>query len=269
MGVVVPRAAPFHITVEAFVPLTKFVPVTVSVKGVVSPISAEVWLSDPTVGAPTVNVGVWVETTPPFETVTFVVPTDESWEARTVAVIWVPAVLTSTVVSGAAPNITVEAPVPVPPTKLVPVTVSVMLALPTPIEDGLIALIVGAPTVNVMPLEGAPLPFLTVMLCVETDESWAVVKGAVSCVALTQVVVPSATPFHIILEALAPLWTKPVPLTVSVRPELPTGTEAGLSDSTVRPTPNCKAGVETALAFWTVTVCTPVVNRVVAMVAVI
>lgn len=83
------RAVAPHITVEALEPLTKFVPVTVRVKGA-APAAAAETLSVASVGPLTVKVlpkeaGVAV----PFATVTLVPPPAASWALVTAAVICV------------------------------------------------------------------------------------------------------------------------------------------------------------------------------------
>ena len=76
------RDVEFHSTVE---PLTKLVPVTVSVKGAL-PATAEVGLSDVIVGPPMVKVYAADEAALEFWTVTFGDPAEASWVLVTAAV---------------------------------------------------------------------------------------------------------------------------------------------------------------------------------------
>jgi hypothetical protein len=71
-----------HITLD---PLTKFIPVTVSVKGE-SPAAIDVGLSDVIVGPPTVNAIAEEEAVLEFFTVTFGDPAEASWALVTLAV---------------------------------------------------------------------------------------------------------------------------------------------------------------------------------------
>src|SRR5439155_3631429 len=210
---VVVRAAPFQRTVEL---LTKPLPFTRSVSGPV-PAVTPVGVSpvSPGTGLFTVNVRA-PEVPPPGAgviTVTCGVPAAATSAAAMAAVSCV--ALTKTVVRAAPFQLTVE-----PPAKLLPVTVSVKAAFPAAalagdrvesVGDGLLTLNVWAAEV---PPPGAGVT--TVTCGVPAAATSAAAMAAVSCVALTNVVVRVA-PFHLTVLPL----TKPVPVTVSVKAALP------------------------------------------------
>ena len=83
-------------------------------------------------------------------------------------------------VSAVEPHITVE-----PLRKFVPATVSVNEDDPAATVAGVKDAILGAPMVNVDPVEDAVLVFFTVTLAVPAEASWVLVTAAVSEVALT------------------------------------------------------------------------------------
>src|SRR2546423_5097649 len=210
---VVVRAAPFQRTVEL---LTKPLPFTRSVRGR-APAVTPVGVSpvSPGTGLFTVNVRA-PEVPPPGAgviTVTCGVPAAATSAAAMAAVSCV--ALTKTVVRAAPFQLTVE-----PPAKLLPVTVSVKAAFPAAalagdrvesVGDGLLTLNVWAAEV---PPPGAGVT--TVTCGVPAAATSAAAMAAVSCVALTKVVVRVA-PFHLTVLPL----TKPVPVTVSVKAGLP------------------------------------------------
>src|SRR5438477_80722 len=216
---VVVRAAPFQRTVEA---LTKPLPFTRSVSGPV-PAVTPVGVSpvSPGTGLFTVNVRA-PEVPPPGAgviTVTCGVPAAATSAAAMAAVSCV--ALTKTVVRAAPFQLTVE-----PPAKLLPVTVSVKAALPADVLVGDRAARVGDElfTVNVCAAEVPPpgTGVTTVTCGVPAAATSAAAMAAVSCVALTKVVVRVA-PFHLTVLPL----TKPVPVTVSVKAALPADVLAG------------------------------------------
>lgn len=134
--------------------MAKFVPVTVMVKGAL-PAGAKAGLSVAIVG-PTAKFTP-VETAAPFATVIAAnAVADANKVLVTVAVSWL--ALTKCVVKAVAPNDTTELL-----TKFAPLTVSVNVAPPTRVEDGLSEEIVGPETLNVVP-EEATLPFWTVTI---------------------------------------------------------------------------------------------------------
>src|SRR5256885_4805646 len=206
---VVVRAAPFQRTVE---PLTKPLPFTSSVSDPV-PAVTPVGVSpvSPGTGLFTVNVRA-PEVPPPGAgviTVTCGVPAAATSAAAMAAVSCV--ALTKTVVRAAPFQLTVE-----PLTKLLPLTVSVKAALPADVLVGDRAARVGDElfTVNVCAAELPPpgAGVTTVTCGVPAAATSAAAMAAVSCVALTKVVVRVA-PFHLTVLPL----TKPVPFTVSVK----------------------------------------------------
>jgi len=107
--------------------------------------------------------------------------------------------------------------------KYVPVTVSVNGAAPAEAADELNDVMVGAPTTNEAPADTDPPGLVTVMLGETALAICAAVTGAVSEVALTQVVVNAVVP-HFTVEPL----TKFVPFTVRVNPASPAAAETGL-----------------------------------------
>jgi len=121
----------------------------------VVPAATERGLTDMMVGPVTVNVLAEDEAVLVFWTVTFCVPADASWVLVTVAVSG--AELTQTVVSGVAPQYTVEAPL-----KFVPATVSVKRGPPAGKDEGVSEVMVGPLTVNALVEEEAVLEFWTV-----------------------------------------------------------------------------------------------------------
>lgn len=162
---------PAHTTWEA---LTKFVPVTVRVKGAL-PALAKAGLRVAMVG-PTAKFTA-VEGVDPFTTVIAYNPVGVSRPLPTVALITVE-VGVPTVVSAVVPHFTTE-----PATKFVPVTVSVKEAVPSRVEDGLSEAIAGPETLNVVP-EEATLPFWTVTSCDGVALSTLPKTATVSWVAL-------------------------------------------------------------------------------------
>src|SRR5438309_1013735 len=206
---VVVRAAPFQRTVE---PLTKPLPFTRSVSGPV-PAVTPVGVSpvSPGTGLFTVNVRA-PEVPPPGAgviTVTCGVPAAATSAAAMAAVSCV--ALTKTVVRAAPFQLTVE-----PPTKLLPVTVSVKPALPADVLVGDRAARVGDElfTVNVCAAEVPPpgAGVTTVTDAVVAAARSVAGIAAVSWVALTNVVVRVA-PFQRTLEPV----TKLLPFRVRVK----------------------------------------------------
>src|SRR5438874_1040926 len=219
---VVVRAAPFQRTAE---PLTKPLPFTRSVSGPV-PAVAPVGVSPVSPGAGLLTVKVCAAEVPPpgvgVTTVTCGVPAAATSAAAMAAVSCV--ALTKVVVRAVPFQRTVE-----PLTKLVPVTVSVRAALPADVlvGDSVESVGEGLLTLNVCAAE-VPPPGAGVTTV--TDAVAAVARSeagmaAVSCVALTKVVVRAA-PFQRTPEAL----TKLLPFTVSVNAAPPTLALEGESD---------------------------------------
>src|SRR5439155_320716 len=219
---VVVRGAPFQRTVE---PLTKPLPLTRSVSGPV-PAVAPVGVSPVSPGAGLLTVKVCAAEVPPpgvgVTTVTCGVPAAATSAAAMAAVSCV--ALTKVVVRAAPSQRTVE-----PLTKLVPVTVSVRAALPADVlvGDSVESVGEGLLTLNVCAAE-VPPPGAGVTTV--TDAVAAVARSeagmaAVSCVALTKVVVRAA-PFQRTPEA----FTKLLPFTVSVNAAPPTLALEGESD---------------------------------------
>jgi hypothetical protein len=229
-------------------PLTKFVPVTVSEKKV-APATAELGLSDVMVGALTVNVRATEEAVLELCTVTFCCPAEASWAVVTVAAseVVLPGV-DGLVVSAVAPQYTVA-----PPTKFIPVTVSVKPTSPAAAEAGDNVVMVGPVTVNAVADEEAALELRTVTFCDPAERSWALVTLAVSEVAPTKLVT-SWVPLHHTLEPL----TKFVPVTVSWKPGPPATAGLGLSDAIVGPlTVNVRTEEEAPPGFCTVKLSMP------------
>lgn len=128
------------------------------------------------------------------------------------------------VVRAVVPHITLE-----PLTKLIPVTVSVKLALPAAIELGLRDVIAGPLTVNAVAGETAVLEFRTVTFCEPAAASWALVTRAVS-----EVRVPGCVGSGV--SGVAPQYTvepvtKLVPITLSEKGTLPAEAALGVSDA--------------------------------------
>src|SRR5437762_293802 len=233
---VVVRAAPFQRTAE---PLTKPLPFTRSVSGPV-PAVAPVGVSPVSPGAGLLTVKVCAAEVPPpgvgVTTVTCGVPAAATSAAAMAAVSCV--ALTKVVVRAVPFQRTVE-----PLTKLVPVTVSVRAALPADVlvGDSVESVGEGLLTLNVCAAE-VPPPGAGVTTV--TDAVAAVARSeagmaAVSCVALTKVVVRAA-PFQ---RTLAPM-SYPVPVSVSVNPAPPTAALEG--DSAVSVGPPALTGKVTA-----------------------
>ena len=162
-----------------------------------------------------------------FVTVTFTVPAVVISTAGIVATIWV-LVTDEGVIAGFAPKFTVA-----PVTKPVPVPVNVNAAPPTVEEAGAIEVSAGAETglmvndrVPDVPPPGAGL--VTVTVAVPAVAISAAVMAAVSCVALTNVVVLAAP-----LNFTTDVDTKPVPLTVSVKAAPPAVALVGESEVSV------------------------------------
>src|SRR2546421_117816 len=210
---VVVRAAPFQRTVEL---LTKPLPFTRSVSGPV-PAVAPVGVSAVSPGAALLTVKACAAEAPPpgagVTTVTCGVPAAATSAAATAAVICV--ALTKTVVRAAPFQRTLE-----PVTKLVPLTVSVDAAPPTPALEGESDASVGTGLVivNVWAPEVPPSTpgIVTVTWAVPTAAMSEAGIAAVTCVGLTRVVVRAA-PFQ---RTLAPM-SNPVPVSVSVNPAPP------------------------------------------------
>jgi hypothetical protein len=254
-----------HITVEALAPLaTKFVPVTVRVNGV-SPAAAPVGRIEATVGmAFTLNaMALEAVEAPPFRTVMFTGPSVPSWVDVTAAVICV--AVPGVVVRAVEPQYTVEAFAPV--TKFVPLTVSVNEVAVSRAEvalSPLLALIVGALTVNVAACDGVPDAIFTVMFTVPGVPSWVAVTAAVSEVALTQVVVRACEPQYTVPLETPLAVPKYVPVTVRVKGADPAMAEVALtpeivSPEIVGPTVQVAGAVATPLGSTTVTAIGPVV----------
>jgi len=170
---VVSSAVAPHITVEA---PTNPVPVTVSVNAA-APATAETGLSDAMVGPTTANGLAEEDAALEFWTVTFCEPAAAIWTGVTAAVSEV--ALTKPVASGVVFHNTVD-----PPTKLIPVTVSVKAALPAKAEVELKDVIAGPFTANALAEEETVLEFCTVTFCGPAEASWILVTDAVSEVAL-------------------------------------------------------------------------------------
>src|SRR6266404_5372508 len=203
------RTAPFQLTVE---PLTKPVPVTVSVKAA---LPADVLVGDRAarVGDELFTVNVCAAEVPPpgagVTTVTCGVPAVARSDAGIAAVSWV--ALTKVVVRAAPFQRTLE-----PLTKLLPFRVRMKAAPPTLVPEGDSAVSVGPPALTGR-LSAADVPppgaaVVTVTLAMPATARSVAGIAAVSCVALTNVVVRVA-PFHLTVLPL----TKPVPVTVSVK----------------------------------------------------
>src|SRR5206468_3255993 len=222
---VVVRAAPFHCTV---LPVTKPVPVAVSVKAA-PPAVAVAGDTDVSVGAGLfTESGCAAEVPPPgvgVTAVTLAVPTAAMSAAVIAAVSWM--ALTKVVVRVAPFQRTVE-----PFTNPVPLTVSVKAAPPTVALVGVSPVIVGMglSTGNACAAEVPPpgAGVNTVTCGVPAVAMSAAVIAAVSCVALTEVVVRAA-PFHCTAEPLM----NPVPFTVSVKSAPPKSVLDGDSDEAV------------------------------------
>lgn len=219
---VVVFAAPLKFTTEIE---TKFVPLTVSVNAA-PPAVALVGESDVIVGAGLLMMNVAVAEVPPpgagLVTVTFTEPPVAISVARMAAVTCVE--LTN-VVAFAEPLKFTTAPA----TKPVPFTVSVKAAPPAVALDGDSKVMAGSGLFTAK-LTGpeAPPPgagFVTTTWKMPTAAMSAAVMAAVTCVALTNVVV-LALPLKL---TEAPL-TKPVPFTVKVNAAPPTLALAGESE---------------------------------------
>ena len=203
------RAAPFHCTTE---PLTKLIPVTVSVKAAppATALLGESVLNDGVGGGACVIVkGRALDTTLWFSTVTEAVPAAAMSVVGIWAVSWV--VLTTVVVRAAPFHCTSE-----PLTKLLPVTVSVKAAPPATALLGESVLNDGVGGRACVIVKGRALDttlwFSTVTEAVPAAAMSVAGIWAVSWVALTTVVVRAA-PFHCTSEPL----TKLLPVTVSVK----------------------------------------------------
>ena len=143
-----------------------------------------------------------------FVTVTFTVPAVAISAAGIVATIWV-LVTEDGVIAGFDPKFTVA-----PATKPVPVRVNVKAAPPTVAEVGASEVSVGAEAALIANDTDADVPppgagFVTVTVAVPAVAISAAVIAAVSCVALTNVVVLAAP-----LNFTTDVDTKPVPFTV-------------------------------------------------------
>jgi hypothetical protein len=219
---VVVRSALFQRTFE---PLTKPVPLTVSVKATAPGAALEGDRLD-TVGAGLLTAKDWAPEVPlPVSTVICAVPAPARSVAGIEAVSCV--ALTNVVVRAAPFQRTVAVLV-----KLVPLTVRVKAAPPTRALVGETLEIVGPPTVTgkLCALDVPPpgVGFATVIEAVVAAAMSAAVMAAVSCVALTNVVVRSA-PFQRTFEPL----TKLAPATVRVKAGPPTVALDGDSDVSV------------------------------------
>jgi hypothetical protein len=222
---VVASAAPFQSATEL---ATKLVPVRVSANVAVPPI-AEVCESDASVGTGLLIVKVIAPDVPPpgagSETVTEAVPASAMSPAGTAAVKLVPL---TTVVTSAAPFQLIVEPV----TKLVPVAVSVKPAPPATANVGPsdpsvgTGLLIEKLTAAEVPPPGVGMNTVTEALPTAAMSPAGTV--AVRLVALTSVVA-SAAPFQ---STTAPV-TKLVPVTVSVKPALPSIAEVGKIDVSV------------------------------------
>jgi len=157
----------------------KLAPVTV-IAAADAPATTGMGLTDEIVGPSTANVLAAEEAALEFFTVTRADPAAASWVLVTAAVseVVLPGVV-RVVVNGVEPHSTVE-----PPTKLIPVTVSVKAAPPAAVAVGLSAVIAGPLTVKSLAADEAALEFFTVTLCEPAEASWALVTAAVSEVAL-------------------------------------------------------------------------------------
>src|SRR6267378_2633803 len=206
---VVVRAAPFHCTLE---PLTKLVPVSVSVKAA---LPAEVPVGDSvvSVGEGLVMLNVCAaEVPPPGAGVTTVTDAVAAVARSAAGMAAVSCVALTKVVVRAAPFQRTLAPMSNP----VPVRVSVNPAPPAVTLEGDSAVSVGPPALTGR-LSAADVPppgaaVVTVTLAMPAAARSVAGIAAVSCVALTNVVVRVA-PFHLTVLPL----TKPVPVTVSVK----------------------------------------------------
>ena len=146
-----------------------------------------------------------------FVTVTFTVPAVAISAAGIVATIWV-LVTEDGVIAGFDPKFTVA-----PATKPVPVRVNVKATPPTVAEVGAREVSVGAEAALIAKDTDADVPppgagFVTVTVAVPAVAISAAVIAAVSCVALTNVVVLAAP-----LNFTTDVDTKPVPFTVRVK----------------------------------------------------
>src|SRR5439155_13134505 len=212
---VVGRAAPFHCTVVE--PFTNPVPVTVSVNAA-PPTVALVGTSAVIVGMGLLTGNVCAAEVPPpgvgVTTVTCGVAAVAMSAAVIAAVSWV--ALTKVVVRVLPFQRTVE-----PLSKLAPFTVRVNAIPPANALPGDRLLRVGAGLLTVkvcaaeVPPPGAGVTTVTEAVPVAARSAAGI--AAVSCVALTKVVVRAA-PFH---WTVAP-FTKPLPVSVSVKPAPPT-----------------------------------------------
>src|SRR5258708_7171592 len=205
---VVVRAAPFHCTLE---PLTKLVPVTVSVKAA---LPADVLVGDSveSVGDGLVTLNVCAAEVPPpgagVTTVTDAIAAVARSEAGMAAVSWV--ALTKVVVRAAPFQRTPEAL-----TKLLPFTVSVNAAPPTlalegesDVSDGAGVVIVNVWAPDVPPSTPGIVTVTWALPAAAISEAGI---AAATCVGLTRVAGRAAR----FQRTLLPL-TKPVPVTVSV-----------------------------------------------------
>jgi hypothetical protein len=173
-------------------------------------------------GAVTVRVRELDGALPGFRTVTLAELAVATFAARTRAVSWV--ALTMGVASGEPFHCTVA-----PETKPLPVIVRLKAGPPAATELGLRAEMagVGAAIVNVRLLESTAEGLTTRTVAVPKVATREAGICAVSCVGLTNDVVTGA-PFHWTTEP----ETKPVPVTVSVKPGEPAATELGLTAAT-------------------------------------
>src|SRR6266404_29508 len=211
---VVVRVAPFQRTVE---PFTNPVPSTVSVKAA-PPTVALIGVSPVIVGMGLLTGNVCAAEVPPpgvgVNTVTCGVPAVAMSAAVMAAVSWV--ALTKVVVRVLPFQRTVE-----PLRKLAPFTVRVNASPPANALPGDRLLRVGAGLLTEkvcaaeVPPPGAGVTTVTEAVPVAARSAAGI--AAVSCVALTKVVVRAA-PFH---WTVAP-FTKPLPVSVSVKPAPPT-----------------------------------------------
>src|SRR6266850_3991819 len=224
---VVVRAAPFHCTLE---PLTKLVPVSVSVKAAL-PADVPVGDSVESVGEGLVMLNVCAAEVPPpgagVTTVTDAVAAVARSAAGMAAVSCV--ALTKVVVRAAPFQRTVE---PLP--KLLPFTASVNAAPPTlalegesDVSDGAGVVIVNVWAPDVPPSTPGIVTVTWALPAAAISEAGI---AAVTCVGLTRVVVRAA-PFQ---RTLAPM-SYPVPVSVSVNPAPPVVALEGASAVSVGP----------------------------------
>jgi len=239
-------AVAFHDTTDCW---TKFVPVTVIWTEEV-PVGALVGVTDVWVGPASANCSRFERTPPACSTSMLIVSGLAVRVAGTAPVSWV--ALTKVVVSG-MPCHRIRSPV----TKLLPVRVRVKAPEPAVTVVGRMLAAAGpVPTVKGEGVELAPPGFCTVTLIAPAVAKSVAGTVAMSCDALTKVVVSAVVP-HITVAPVMKFW----PPTLSESVEAPTVAELGDRARMVGP-PMVKAtAFEVPPAVTTVTLTVPAVAR--------